>query len=134
MNLKKSLVYPAGHAAPRGAYSPGLMVELPGGGVMLYVTGQLARGPDGMVVAPFDVTVQTEYIFGLIGEILTAAEMDYGHVVRAQTFLTDMADFAKFSEVRDRYFGESKPASTLLEVKGLAHVGCCVEVEVTAMK
>ena len=134
MSLKKTFIYPAGHAAPRGAYSPGLKVELPGGGVMLYVTGQLARATDGSVVAPFDATAQTEYIFGLIGEILTAAGMGYGDVVRAQTYLTDMADFPKFSAVRDRYFGDSRPASTLLEVKGLAHVGCCVEVEVTAMK
>ena len=36
MSLKKSFVYPGGHAAPRGAYSPGLKVELPGGGVMLF--------------------------------------------------------------------------------------------------
>jgi len=61
-------------------------------------------------------------IFGLIGEILAAAGMGYGDVVRAQTYLTDMADFPKFSAVRDRFFGDSKPASTLLEVKGLAHV------------
>jgi enamine deaminase RidA (YjgF/YER057c/UK114 family) len=101
---------------------------------MLYVTGQLARAPDGSVVAPFDVTAQTEYIFGLIGEIMAAAGMGFGDVVRAQTYLTNMADFSKFSAVRDRYFGQSKPASTLLEVKGLAHTGCCVEVEVTAMK
>lgn len=134
MSLKKTLVYPAGHAPSRGAYSPGLKVELPGGGVMLYVTGQLARAPDGSVVAPFDATAQTEYIFGLIGEILKAAGMDYSDVVRAQTYLTDMADFPKFSAVRDRYFGSAKPASTLLEVKGLAHVGCCVEVEVTAIR
>jgi 2-iminobutanoate/2-iminopropanoate deaminase len=59
---------------------------------------------------------------------------DYSDVVRAQTYLTDMADFPKFSAVRDRYFGSAKPASTLLEVKGLAHVGCCVEVEVTAIR
>jgi enamine deaminase RidA (YjgF/YER057c/UK114 family) len=45
-----------------------------------------------------------------------------------------MADFPKFSAVRDRYFGTAKPVSTLLEVKGLAHIGCCVEVEVTAMR
>ncbi|OYU98311.1 MAG: hypothetical protein CFE26_27815, partial [Verrucomicrobiales bacterium VVV1] len=102
--MNKILVYPAGHAPSRGAYS----------------------------VAPFDATAQTEYIFGLIGEILAAAGMGYGDVVRAQTYLTDMADFPKFSAVRDRFFGDSKPASTLLEVKGLAHVGCCVEVEVTA--
>lgn len=132
--MKKTLVYPAGHAAPRGAYSPGVKVELGDGSVMLYVTGQLARAPDGSVVAPFDPTVQTEYIFCLIGEILAAAGMDFNDVVRAQSYLTNMADFPKFSAVRDRFYGAAKPASTLLEVKGLAHVGCCVEVEVTAMK
>ena len=102
MSLKKSFVYPGGHAAPRGAYSPGLKVELPGGGVMLFVTGQLARAPDGSVVAPFDATAQTDYIFRLIGEILGAAGMDYGDVVRAQTYLTNMTDFPKFSAVRSR--------------------------------
>ncbi len=132
--MNKSLISPAGHAPPRGAYSPAVKVELPGGGLMLFVTGQLARAPDGQVVAPFDATAQTEYIFILIGEILTAAGMDLGDVVRVQTYLTDMTDFPKFSAVRDRYVGPSRPASTLLEVKGLAHAGCCVEVEVTALK
>jgi len=134
MSLTKTLVYPAGHAVPRGCYSPGLKVTLADGSTMLFVTGQLARAPDGSVVAPFDATAQTEYIFGLIGEILAAAGMDYADVVRAQTYLTNMADFPQFSAVRDRYFGSAKPASTLLEVKGLAHTGCCVEVEVTAIK
>lgn len=132
--MKKTLVYPAGHAAPRGAYSPGVKVELGDGSVMLYVTGQLGRAPDGSVVAPYDATAQTEYIFSLIGEILQAAGMEFSDVVRAQTYLTNMADFPKFSAVRDRFFGDSKPASTLLEVKGLAHAGCVVEVEVTAMR
>ena len=131
--MKKNLIYPAGHAAPRGAYSPALKVDLGNGAAMLFVTGQLARAPDGSVVAPFDATAQTEYIFGLIGEILRAAGMDYADVVRAQTYLTNMADFPKFSAVRDRYFQEANPASTLLDVKGLALEGCCVEIEVTAM-
>ena len=132
--MKKNLIHPAGHAAPRGAYSPAVKVALPGGGVLLFVTGQLARAPDGTVVAPFDATAQTEYIFNLIGEILAAAEMDFADLVRVQTYLTAMADFPQFSAVRDRHLGSSRPASTLLEVKGLAHPGCCVEIEVTAMK
>ena len=130
----KTLVHPAGHAAPRGAYSPAVKVALPGGGTMLFVTGQLGRAPDGSVVAPFDATAQTEYIFDLIGEIMAAASMDFADIVRVQTYLTDIADFSKFSAVRDCYLGAARPASTLLEVKGLAHPGCCVEVEVTAMK
>jgi 2-iminobutanoate/2-iminopropanoate deaminase len=60
--------------------------------------------------------------------------MGFGDVVKVQTFLTHMPDFEKFSAVRNRYFADSRPVSTLLEVKGLAREGCCVEVEVVAMK
>ncbi len=131
--MKKSLIHPAGHPEPRGAYSPGIKIDL-GGAALLFVTGQLALDSAGRVVAPCDAAAQSERIFRLIGDILAAAEMGFGDVVRAQTYLTEMKDFEKFSAVRDRHFGPHRPASTLLEGKGLAHPGCCVEVEVTALK
>jgi 2-iminobutanoate/2-iminopropanoate deaminase len=131
--MKKTLINPPNHTAPRGAYSPGLLVEH-NGMKMLFVTGQLAVSPDGLVVAPNDVFAQTEYVFELLGALLKTAGMDFGDIVKVQTFLTNMADFERFTVVRDRYFAESRPVSTLLEVKGLAHEGCCVEIEVTAIK
>jgi 2-iminobutanoate/2-iminopropanoate deaminase len=131
--LKKTLIYPANHPAPRGAYSPGLLVEHNGSST-LFVTGQLAVDPEGNVVAPLDATAQTEYVFRLIGSILESAGMGFGDVVKVQTFLTHMPDFPKFSAVRNRHFADSKPVSTLLEVKGLAKEGCCVEIEVVAMR
>lgn len=131
--MKKELIFAAGQSAPRGAYSPAVKVDL-GPATMLFVTGQLALDPDGRAVAPFDATKQTEYIFGLLSKILEAAGMTLADVVRAQTYLTDMADYEKFTAVRDRQLGGIRPASTLLEVKGLAHRGCCVEIEVTALK
>ena len=131
--MKKTLIHPMNHPSPRGAYSPGLLVEH-GGSSTLYLTGQLAVDPEGNVVAPFDAAAQTEYVFGLIGSILRAAGMDFGDVVKVQTFLTHMPDFEKFSAVRNRFFADSRPVSTLLEVKGLAREGCCVEIEVTAVK
>ena len=131
--MKRTLIHPPGHPAPRGAYSPGLLVEH-GGSSTLYLTGQLAVDPEGKVVAPFDAAAQTEYVFGLIGSILRAAGMDFGDVVKVDTFLTHMPDFEKFSAVRNRFFADSRPVSTLLEVKGLAREGCCVEIEVTAVK
>jgi enamine deaminase RidA (YjgF/YER057c/UK114 family) len=131
--MKKTLIYPPNHPAPRGAYSPGLLVEH-GDLRTLYLTGQLAVDPEGKVVAPFDAAAQTEYVFGLIGSILKAAGMDFGDVVKVQTFLTHMPDFEKFSAVRNRFFSDSRPVSTLLEVKGLAREGCCVEIEVTAVR
>jgi 2-iminobutanoate/2-iminopropanoate deaminase len=114
-------------------YSPGLLVEHNGTST-LFLTGQLAVDREGKVIAPFDATAQTEYVFGLMGSILGAAGMGFGDVVKVQTFLTDMQDFPKFSAVRNRFLAESRPVSTLIEVKGLALEGCCVEIEVVAMR
>ena len=74
--MKKTLIYPSGHPAPRGAYSPGLLVEH-GGSSTLYVTGQLAVDPEGKVVGPYDAAAQTEYVFTLIGSVLSAAGMGF---------------------------------------------------------
>lgn len=131
--MKKDFISPRDQSIPRGAYTPAIRVEL-GTATLLFVTGQLALDGQGQVVAPGDATVQSEYIFGLLGPILAEAGMSFGDVVRAQTYLTEMGDFAKFSAIRNRYLGESRPASTLLEVKGLAQPGCCVEIELTAIK
>lgn len=131
--MKKTLISPPGHPASRGTYSPGLLIEHQGCQT-LFVTGQLAVDAAGKVVAPFDAAAQTEFVFGLIGGVLRAAGMDFTDVVKVQTFLTNMADFEKFAPVRNRLFETNRPVSTLIEVKGLAREGCCVEVEVTAMK
>ncbi len=85
-------------------------------------------------MAPHDAAAQTEFVFGLIGSVLKEAGMGFSDVVKVQTFLTHMPDFEKFAPVRNRYFSETKPVSTLLEVKGLAREGCCVEIEVVAMR
>ena len=131
--MKKTLIHPVGFAAPRGAYSSGVLLDL-AGSRLLFATGQLAVDPAGEVVAPGDAAAQTEYVFKLTGEILAAAGMTFDHVVRTQTYLTNMDDFPKFSVVRNRYLGTALAASTLIEVKGLARAGCCVEIEVTAIK
>jgi 2-iminobutanoate/2-iminopropanoate deaminase len=131
--MKKTLIHPEGHPAPRGAYSHGLLVEH-GGSSTLYVTGQLAVDPAGEVVAPNDVAAQTEYVFGLIGAVLKAGGMTFADVVKVDTFLTHMPDFERYSPVRNRFFADTRPVSTLIEVKGLAREGCCVEIEVVAVR
>jgi 2-iminobutanoate/2-iminopropanoate deaminase len=131
--MKKTLICPPNHPASRGAYSPGLLVE-DNGTRTLFVTGQLAVDRQGNVVAPNDAAAQTEFVFRLIGSVLEAAGMGFGDVVKVQTFLTHMPDFEKYSPVRNRHFADTRPASTLIEVKGLAREGCCVEIEVVAMR
>jgi enamine deaminase RidA (YjgF/YER057c/UK114 family) len=131
--MNKTLIYPKGHPPSRGAYSPGIRIDL-GGASLLFITGQLALDAENNVVAPHDAAAQTEAIFLRIGAILEAARMNFGDGVKVDTFLTEMKDFEKFSAVRNRYFSDTRPVSTLLEVKGLAKPGLCVEIEVTAVK
>lgn len=131
--MHKTLIQPPGHPAPRGAYSHAVKIEH-AGLTQLFVTGQLAVDAQGRVVAPNDITAQTEFVFQLLEAILAAAGFTFDDVVKATTFLTNMADFPKFSAVRNRHFDRALPAHTLLEVKGLAFPGCCVEVELTAVR
>lgn len=131
--MNKKIIYPPGFAAARGAYSPAILLDM-NGSQLLFATGQLAVDPAGRVIAPNNIVEQTEYVFELIRQILETAGMSFDNVVRTQTYLTNMDDFAKFSGIRDRRLGGALAASTLLEVKGLARPGCCVEIEITAAK
>jgi enamine deaminase RidA (YjgF/YER057c/UK114 family) len=44
-----------------------------------------------------------------------------------------MADRELINTVRRRYFGEARPASTLVEVSALAHPGALVEIDAVAV-
>ena len=47
---------------------------------------------------------------------------------RPSHYLTHREDLAAYREVRERYLGDLKPASTLLFISGLAHPDMLVEV------
>ena len=118
---------------PTKAYSNGILVDL-GGAQMLFVTGQLAQDNNGNVVAPFNYEAQTEFIFEQLGRILVESNMSFDNVVKAQIFVKDIRNSSKISAIRDKYFKNSKPASTMVEVSGFVKEECCVEIEIIAVK
>ena len=118
---------------PTKSYSQGLLVPL-GNADILFVTGQVAQDINGEVVAPNDAKAQTELIYARIADILTDAGMSMDDVVKAQIFLTDIADGPIVSTIRDQVFKVAKPVSTLVEVRNLVKPGCCVEIEIIAVK
>ena len=65
--------------------------------------------------------------------VLRAAGGEPRHVVKVQVFLTDIRDRAKINPVRERYFGEHRPASTLVEVSALVDPRMKVEIEAVAV-
>ena len=76
------------------------------------------------------MTEQAEQAMKNVGEILAEAGTDYTKVVKTTCFLAEMADFAAFNAVYEKYFTE-KPARSCVAVKQLPKNVLC-EVEVTA--
>lgn len=116
-----------------GAYSHGYKVEI-GDTVMIFTTGQIALDKDGRVLYPEDPAKQAEFIYESLQKILNQAGASLDDVVKTTVFVTDMNDFSKISTVRNKYFKNSEPVSTLVEVNKFVKDGCRVEIEVIAVK
>ena len=130
-NIKK--IAPKDFTKTIGSYSHGIKVTLDNS-EMLYVTGQIAMDSDGNVVSPNDVEKQAVFVFENIDKILKEAKFSMDDVIKAQIFLTNIDDFSKITKIRNEYFKNSQPVSTLVEVSRLVKDGCCIEIEVTAIK
>lgn len=124
---------PPNFAPGFGAYSQGIKVPLLGAD-LIFVSGQVAMDEKGNVVGPGDAQKQTECIFENIKKVLAEAGASMADVVKAQIFVTDINDFPQVSTVRNRYFDQNKPVSTLVEVGRLVKEEFCVEIEVIAVR
>ena len=129
--MKRDRIMPKDMTPPMGAYSHGYAVEL-GAARLIFVTGQIPVDHKGELVSN-DVGEQTRFVFNRIKGILEEAGSSMRDVVKAQVFLTDIDDFGTFTPIRDEFFAEAHPASTLVEVSSLVREGCKVEVEVIAI-
>ena len=54
-------------------------------------------------------------------------------MIKAQIFITKMDEYPKVSAVRDRYFAQAVPVSTLVEINRTVVEGCDLEIEVMAV-
>jgi len=125
-------IYPEDWQQTRGFYSPAKKIDM-GSVYVIYVSGQQVDKNENNEAITDDVEEQTELVFQVIEKILQSANASIDDVVKAQIFLTDINDFPKVSAIRDRWFINSTPVSTLLEVNAMTRKGAKVEIEVTAI-
>lgn len=109
---------------PPGQFSQGVRVD-----DTLYISGQLPIDRDRQLVGPGDIRAQTECVFGHLQSILAAAGAELGHLVKLNVYLTDLAHYDAFREVRGRWLQPPFPVSTMVEVQGLVVPGALLEVE-----
>ena len=100
-------------------------------GNRILVSGTTATDPHGNSVCPEDAEGQAVYILDKITGALTTLGGQIEDVMRTRIYLTDEADWQAVSAVHARYFGDVRPANTLIVVAKL--IGdYAVEIEVEA--
>lgn len=109
-----------------GPYSQGIEA-----GNLVFSSGQIPVDPDSGAI-PAGIAAQAEQSCKNMGAVLKAAGTGFEQVVKTTCFLADMADFAAFNAVYERYF-VSKPARSCVAVKELPK-GVLCEIEAIAMK
>ena len=120
---------PPGLSTPRG-YTH--VVDVPAGRT-LYISGQVAFDLQGNVVGKGDVRAQTEQVFRNLKTAVESAGASMSDVVKTNWYVRDVSQLAIYREVREQFFGTGpRPASTLVEVKGLVSDDLLIEVEAIA--
>jgi 2-iminobutanoate/2-iminopropanoate deaminase len=98
---------------------------------ILYVSGVVPIDAEGNVVGD-DAVAQTRQVFANMRLVLAAAGAQPSDIVKVTVYLLDIEDRPRVNPVREEFFGESRPASTLVEVSRLAVPGARVEIEAIA--
>lgn len=98
-------------------------------GDLLFVSGIAPLDQDMNLIGGDDVTAQAEQVFVNLEKVLQAASAGFEDVLKVTVYLTNVEDRERINPVREKYFGDVRPASTLVEVSGLVMPGMKVEIE-----
>jgi len=120
--------FTADGAVAVGPYSHAVQV-----GEFYYLSGQTPLDSTTGKLVEGDIAAQTEKCFENLFKVLEAAGLTEADVVKANVFLTDMANFAAMNAVYATKFSAPYPARSTIAVAGLP-LGAQVEIELIARK
>lgn len=98
-------------------------------GGTLYVSGLIATDERGNVVGLGDCVEQTRQIFRNLRKVLDAAGATPADVAKLTIFMRNVDDRPLINPVRQEFFGDHRPASTLVEVSRLVRDELLLEIE-----
>lgn len=101
-------------------------------GNLIEVTGTAAVDGDKIIGIgnPYE---QTKFIIRKIETALNKAGAKLSDVIRTRIYVTDISKWEEVGKAHKEFFGEIKPATTMIEVKALIDPELLVEIEVTAL-
>ncbi|HAE92361.1 RidA family protein [Tissierella praeacuta] len=106
-----------------GPYSQGVKAEN-----IIFTSGQLPIDPATGELSKGDIQKETRLCLENVKAVLEAAHGSIEHLVKVTVFVTDINDFSKINEVYAEFFGDHKPARSLIQVAALPK-GADIEIE-----
>jgi reactive intermediate/imine deaminase len=119
---------------PRGLSTPQTYSHLVKAGKLLFIAGQVGVKPDGKIAGE-TMKEQMAQVLENLQTVLTSQGLDFSHVAKITIFTTSIAEFRdpQVADVRSRYFGQNRPASTLVQIQQLASPELKIEIEAVAV-
>jgi len=102
-------------------------------GNQIHVTGTAPVDDAGGVTAPGDPYAQAARCLELIEQALSGLGASRRDIVRTRMFVTDIERWNDYGRAHREFFGEHRPATTMVEVKRLIDPVMLIEIEADAV-
>jgi len=89
---------------------------------------------DGVVTHPGDAGAQTREALTILRQALERAGFTLADVVRSRMFVTDISRWEEIGRAHGEFFGDVRPASSMVQVAALIDPAMLVEIEADAVR
>lgn len=98
-------------------------------GDRIVVSGTGPIAPDGSTASHRDAYGQAKRCLEIIEQAIKDAGGSLGQVIRTRIYLSDVSKWEEVGKAHGEFFKDTKPASTMIEVKGFIRPDWLVEIE-----
>lgn len=119
---------------PPGVSAPTTYSHIVRAGKTVYIAGQVGSDAQGKVAGP-GMKEQVEQVMANLRTVLKSQGLDASHVAKINIYTTSIDEYRApdVAAIRAAFFGDHRPASTLVQVVRLADPAYKVEIEAIAV-